>query len=344
MTQTMVNNLHAVMNGFIYQPMEIDSRGYPHFDVGDVIAYEKYAGTSWLDSIFPWQDTHIPWNGMVGHNSLILAMVLQYKGGFRMTLDAPSNSEQQSNYVVEGPLGQAVKELNQTATKLGRSYFGVTTTREDGLVIEREDGVSKLMLNSDVMDWWVDGDRLLYLDALDRRLKFAGTLEGVDGTFSGTVSAAAIIGSTITGGTINGTTISGTNIYGSYIATGLGVYPFIEFSSTARMLAAYGTATRYIKMEANTANLGAPFLSFGFDGQETELAQLIGGFIINAKNGGRVDISGSQIRMVGPTRLQGASANLGNFTYWEAYGTEVSQVVDQLRLLLLYLRGMGILS
>ncbi|KAF9142796.1 hypothetical protein BGX30_002164 [Mortierella sp. GBA39] len=238
MTQTMVNNLQAQLNGFTYLPMTMEARGFPHLDQGDIIGYAQNEGSSWLETITTWESTDIPWDGIRRYSSLILHQVLSFKGGLKLSIDAPSISEQKSEFVVEGSLSQQVNKLNQDAVRYGKPYYGITHSRTEGFVVEREDHLSRLQLNSDVMDWKVDGASVLYLDALARKLKFAGTLEGVDGTFSGTIQGGSFIGgsirigsgfsvdssghmaaagadfsgtisaSVITGGQINGTTIS----------------------------------------------------------------------------------------------------------------------------------------
>ncbi|MGN7167962.1 hypothetical protein ACTHSJ_19050 [Paenibacillus cellulositrophicus] len=249
MTQTMVNNLQAQLNGFSYLPMTMEARGFPHLDQGDIIGYAQNEGSSWLETITTWESTDIPWDGIRRYSSLILHQVLSFKGGLKLSIDAPSISEQKSEFVVEGSLSQQVNKLNQDAVRYGKPYYGITHSRTEGFVVEREDHLSRLQLNSDVMDWKVDGTSVLYLDALARRLKFAGTLEGVDGTFSGTIQGGSFVGgsirigsgfsvdssghmaaagadfsgtisaSVITGGQINGTTISGSTIIGSVLKT-----------------------------------------------------------------------------------------------------------------------------
>lgn len=101
--------------------------------------------------------------------------------------------------------------------------------REKGLIIEKDDRSSRVIMNSDEMEWSVNGVRRLYYNNVENRLCFSGTLEaadgifsgdlsavggtftgtlqGVDGSFSGTISASTITGSTINGGTITGSLI-----------------------------------------------------------------------------------------------------------------------------------------
>lgn len=125
-----------------------------------------------------------------------------------MTLEAPSVSEQQSEFGVDGSLTAAVNKLNKDALKEGKSYYGATLTRTEGLTIEREDHLSKVILNSDKMSFQANGQDAIYFDIPSRRYKFNGTLEATDGVFSGNLQAA---GGTFTGdlraagGTFTGT-------------------------------------------------------------------------------------------------------------------------------------------
>lgn len=196
MTQAMVNDLRATLNGFSYLPLTMRAQGYPQLEQGDVIAFEQQEGTSWDETVSTWEDTQIPWDGIVRYRSLILHQVFRFAGGLSMTLEAPSVSEQQSEFKVDGTLTTAVNKLNKEAVKEGKSYYGATLTRTEGLTIEREDHLSKVILNSDKMSFQANGQDAIYFDIPSRRYKFNGTLEATDGVFSGNLQAA--------GGTFSG--------------------------------------------------------------------------------------------------------------------------------------------
>lgn len=248
-TQAMVNSMLAVLNGFSYLPLTMDSRGFPQLEQGDVIGFAQDEGTSWLEATTPWQDTEIPWNGIVQYKTIILHQSISFRGGLRMTIDAPSVSEQQSEFAVEGSLTQQVNKLDKNAVKEGKKYYGATITRTEGLIIEREDHISKAVFNSDELSFYANGDRALWFDLPSRKFKFTGTLEGVDGIFTGKIQGGSFVGgsiqigssfsvnneghmvavgaefsgdisaSVITGGQINGTNITGADILGSKIRT-----------------------------------------------------------------------------------------------------------------------------
>ncbi|WFR60875.1 hypothetical protein P9222_20310 [Paenibacillus amylolyticus] len=190
MTQSMVNNLQTTLNGFSYLPLTMRAQGYPQLEQGDVISFEQQEGTSWDQTVSTWEDTHIPWDGIVRYKSLILHQVFRFAGGLSMTLEAPSVSEQQSEFKVDGTLTTAVNKLNKEAVKEGKSYYGATLTRTEGLTIEREDHLSKAVFNSDELTFYAGSDKAIWFDVPSRRYRLSGTLEAVDGVFSGNLQAA----------------------------------------------------------------------------------------------------------------------------------------------------------
>lgn len=227
MTQTMVNNLLSNLNGFAYLPVSMDARGFPQLEVGDLLGFEQDESSAWMDTDIAWQDMHIPWNGMVKYRTVILKQVYGFKGGLNMTIEAPSISAQQSEFVVEGSLTQQVNKLDKNAIKEGKKYYGATITRTEGLIIEREDHLSKAVFNSDELSFYANGDRALWFDLPSREFIFGGNLQAAGGTFSGDLSA---VGGTFTGtlvgvdGTFSGTLsagrVEGSEIYGTYIQGG----------------------------------------------------------------------------------------------------------------------------
>lgn len=329
MTQAMVNDLHTIINGFAYQPMEMDARGYPHLDVGDVIGYEVYEGNSWIDTITPWQTTHIPWNGMVRYRSLILTMVLQYKGGFRMTLDAPSTSEQQSEYVVKGAVTEQVEKLNKDAVKLGRNYYGVRTSREEGFVVETEGGGGKGVFNSDELTFWADGQRALWFDIPNKKFKFHGTLEGVDGIFSGSLVAGSVLGALIVG---------------SEITTDQFNFPNCVMSSNNKLFRASKSPTSSISIEANELGSGGPALVYADSGYTTVITQAAKNFIVASP-----DVN-FQFTTFGLISLNGSSVTIKNGvsldTISQPYSTatDVEGIVAAHNQLISNLRAMNILA
>jgi len=224
MTQTMVNNLQSALNGFSYIPVAMDARGFPQLDQGDIIGFEQYEGVSWIEAITSWQDTHIPWDGMVKYQTVNLRQTFGFAGGLKMSIESPSVSEQQSEFKVDGSLTSAVNKLNKTAVKEGKSYYGATITRTEGLVIEREDHLSKAVFNSDELTFYAEGERALWFDIPKRKFIFGGDLEAAGGTFSGTLQAVdGVFTGTLLGadgtftGTLSAGRVEGGEIIGSFI-------------------------------------------------------------------------------------------------------------------------------
>ncbi|RUS47568.1 hypothetical protein [Cohnella sp. AR92] len=256
-TQQIVNDLYAQLNGFSYQPVEMDTRGFPQLEPGDSIDFSRNEGATWAEMTLQWANANIPWDGMVHYKSIILHQTLSFKGGLKMSIKAPSKSEQRSEFVTKGPLTQQVETIDKTAVKQGKSYYGVTTSKEEGLVIDRDDGKAKAVFNADELTFYKGSSKALWFDVANDKYKFSGTLEGVDGIFSGTIQAGTIIGGTISGssisaGTISGTTITGgtingTTITGSLIRTAASGQR-IELSTTGKLLAAYYNDSDYIAL------------------------------------------------------------------------------------------------
>ncbi|GBF78263.1 hypothetical protein PA598K_06881 [Paenibacillus sp. 598K] len=246
-TPQIANGILAAMNGFSYVPVAMDARGYPQLEMGDRISYLQYEGNTWETAIKPWEDTDVPWDGLSRYETIIMHQVFDFRGGLSMSVDSPSQSEQQSEYPVVGTVTSEINRLSKSAVKQGRNYFGVNISKERGLVVDRSDGLASSVWNSDEFRFTADGEDALWFDVPSRKFMFSGTLEGADGRFSGTIEGGRFVGGSIqigssfsvdesghmkavggefsgtisaavfNGGQINGTTITGTTIRGSTI-------------------------------------------------------------------------------------------------------------------------------
>jgi len=245
-TQDIVNALHANLNGFTYMPLEMAARGYPQLEAGDRVGYIRNESTAWIDTTTPWDNMNLPWDGLVGYETILLHTVFTFKGGLFMTIDAPSESEQKSEFQVDGTLTTAVNTLNKTTVKQGRHYFGVTITKEDGLIVERDDQASKVILNSDEMSFWADGERAIWFDVPSRRYKFSGILEASE-IIGGKITGSEFEAGVITGGIITGTEINGGTITGSLVRTSAS-FPRTEMDVTGNFLAAYYSEDSWLKI------------------------------------------------------------------------------------------------
>ncbi|MFC5468407.1 polymer-forming cytoskeletal protein [Cohnella suwonensis] len=341
-TQTITDALFAQLNGFSYQPVTMDARGFPQIEAGDRIRFGQAVDSpAWQDADTAWQDTAYSWDGFIGGGiTLALHMVFSFKGGLKMSLEAPSKSEQQSEFVVEGSLTQQVNKINRDAVWQGKSYFGVTVTRTDGLIVEREDHASKAIFNSDKISMQAGGVDKIYFDPVSGKYKFNGTLEASDGVFSGTLSAAngsfsgtlvaangtftgtlvgvdgefsgTISASTITGGTINGTTITGSLIQTS------ASYPRAAMNNASNLFGAYKDANNYIEMNSNY--IGAPVINVASSGAiRGQVGSSSGGTndlfvsassILNLRSGGDIyldpGVSGGKVRTSWSELIDGA--------------------------------------
>ena len=257
-TQQIANNLLAALNGFAYAPMEMDVRGYPQLEPGDVIQFERDESMAWMDADIAWQDADFPWDGVVRYKTIILHQKMTFRGGLAMSLEAPSKSEQQSEFPVKGTFTEAIDRLNRNAVKQNKTYYGVSISPDYGLKVGRGDGLAEVVLNADEFRFRADGEDALWFDVPNRRWKFTGTLEGADGVFSGTIEAGTIIGGVINGAEINGAVINGGEIYGAYIATSESV-PRVEMSASGNRIRASLSSNNYAEIvpvsESNTPAL-----------------------------------------------------------------------------------------
>lgn len=218
-TQAIADALCASLSGVSYLPLTMDAKGYPQLEQGDRIGIGLYEGTSWMETLTPWMETEIPWTGVVQHQSYILHQVFTFRGGLLMSIESPAVSEQKSEFKVPGTLSEAVDKLDKTSLKEGKRYYGVTTTRTEGIKVQTDAGAYSIF-NADELSFYDDeGNHALWFDSINKRYQFSGTLIGVDGEFSGNLSAATgtFAGDlSAAGGTFEGTLVG---VDGTFIGT-----------------------------------------------------------------------------------------------------------------------------
>jgi len=185
-TQTMADALLVQLSGFSFTPIQMDMRGYPQIEAGDHIRYGRAApDLTWGGADVAWQDADFSWDSYYdGAQSLALNMTFGFKGGLSLQIDAPAKSEQESEFGVDGILTAAINRLNRNSVKKGKTYYGLTITDDEGLVVERSDHKSKITLNSDTMRWDVDGSAALEYDALAGKLRYRGDIIMEGGSIS----------------------------------------------------------------------------------------------------------------------------------------------------------------
>jgi len=340
-TQAMANKILAAINGFSYVPISMPAKGFPHLDQGDIISFETVESMSWEDADMSWDEADFPWDGAKQYQTIILHQVLDFRGGLVMQIEAPSVSEQQSEFPVEGTLTEAVNRLNRNAVRYGKPYYGVTHSRTEGIVVQREDGAAKAVFNADELSFYANGNRALWFDAPNLRWKFSGTLEGVDGTFSGTVQAGQIIGGRIEGAEIYGAEVYGGLITGTTIQTNQsGVFPRIELSATEDFLSAYVSPSNYLRI--STLGHSDPVIDFYSGGFVSSMVQYGPTLNLLATNG--LHLQGHQyFRLTGPVSLNDGIP-LGSISVGNVGTPTVELVTFVLNELLGVLRSMRILQ
>lgn len=308
MSQEMVDDLLDQINGLAYVPIEMDARGFPHMELGDVIGYEYTESMAWDEAKIPWQDAHFPWDGKLRYRTIILRQSFGFRGGLSMRIEAPSKSEQQSEFKLEGSLTQQVNRLTQSSVRYDKPYYGVTHSRDEGIVVQREDGKAKAVFNADELSFYANGTHALWFDVPNLRWKFSGTLEGVDGTFSGKIEAGEIVGGTIQGAEINGVEINGAEINGAEINGGIitgstiqtgvpGLYPRISLDSSSVLLSAQTSPLK--RFEVRVIAQDEPTLFF-FDGDKGSLIWQLGD-TLNITSADKIRLYGdAEVSLGGP--------------------------------------------
>lgn len=178
LTQTIVDDLLTVLNGFAYQPIVMTGFGIPQLNVGDRIGYGGSADT------------------------LALNVTWRFRGGMSMQLDAPSKSEQKSEFGFDTSFAGQINSLANRAVLLGNAYYGISFSRERGLEQLREDGEGRAEWNADTLTFqrsdgnggWVD---VLYFDAVEKTMVFDGKLstqliEALEAQFGTTITNVLI--------------------------------------------------------------------------------------------------------------------------------------------------------
>jgi hypothetical protein len=217
-TEGQMATIHAALNGFSYMPVTMPWRGNLYSEVGDIASVAKSSALTWAGCEFTWDAADIRWDTVEFVRAIVLRSKITFKGGLKMEWTSPSASAQKSEFGFTGTVTQKVQKLEKTAVREDREYYGVMVSRANGLVVNHSSGRSKAILNSDKLTFQAGGVDKIYFDTLTDKYRINGTLEAVDGVFSGSLNAAtgtfagAFIGSLtadrISGGTLSGVTIN----------------------------------------------------------------------------------------------------------------------------------------
>jgi hypothetical protein len=201
MDEDILDDVYNTLNGFEYIPYELDYKCFPNLEIGDVVTIEQSVGSSWLETTKTWGNADFAWNhDIISFNVIVLYNKITYKGGLRSTLKADSESQQTSEFKVKGSLRQYIENIDKNTIKEGKVYNGVTTSREEGVVVERSDGKAKTIMNAtEGISIYSDlgyGLAKNFFVGLDGRIQAKGIDIDGSGTFSGELNAA--------GGTFSG--------------------------------------------------------------------------------------------------------------------------------------------
>jgi hypothetical protein len=216
MDQGILNTVMATVNGFSYTPFTMDWRGRPDLEVGDAVAVTRRDGTTFPSAIFT--------------NKAF------FKGGLKASTSAPSYSPQRSEFDFKGSLQNQIRQ----SIKSDFPYYGVSIGRLNGLKIEKSDGLTKAVFNSDKISISKGDTPMFYVDA-DGNMNLAGiiTLQdlkdsngtslltgdklSIDGLRigTGTIAADKLVARTITAasGVIDDATISAAQIQDATITS-----------------------------------------------------------------------------------------------------------------------------
>jgi len=293
MTQDIINDLYQELYAFEYVPYSMNWRCWPYIEPGDQVIIETKKGELL--------------------RTYILQNKIVFKGGLRAETNAPAKSPQESEFAHKGTLTQKIEYIDKTKLTEGKSYYGVRTSRDFGLKIKREDGLSEVTLNSDVLEFCANGEKKLYFDVQEALYKFTGK----------------IIASMFEGGTINignGTFEVDEN---GKVTMKSGDIVITRQDGKARVVISEASGMSFQKLNETTQEW-EDTIALDANGEGV----LVGGTIKTAKDGKRIEISSNQIRSYNDSgKLHGLSTNnsTDRFGDWEFYddGTRVFVVYNK---------------
>lgn len=169
-TEDILINIFNTLSGFSYVPISLQWRGNIYTEVGDTVSIGKGSLVTWDTCSYTWSGAEIPWDGVEFFTSVVLRSKLVFKGGLSTEISSPAPSEQKSSLEYEGSLSKQVK----SALKQDLDYYGVVIGRQSGLKIKHSSGRSEVTLNSDKIAFEVDGEDVLYFDAVNKKYKYKG--------------------------------------------------------------------------------------------------------------------------------------------------------------------------
>ncbi len=183
MNQTMVNNLQATLNNIRYIPFNMDWKGFPYLELGDVVEIEQTQTPSWLEAVMPWQEADFAWGSLPVFRSILMSNKMTYKGGLKATSGASAVSPQKSETVFNGTIAEQLNALEKVTVREGKRYYGVTIRREDGINVQSTSG-GEATFNADKIEMKGPTGLGLYFDAITGKYKFKGDIIMESGSIS----------------------------------------------------------------------------------------------------------------------------------------------------------------
>lgn len=147
--ETIHQDLYDRFNGFTYRPASVSYIGFPQLEVGDMVSISTDVSIAWEDAYMTWLLADFTWDSELEDvNLYIFEHVLSIKGGMRGQFKSSPMSEQNVSDVYGTGLSTYIQKIDQSTLKESIPYNGVTTSRSEGVVVERSDGLAKAVLNA----------------------------------------------------------------------------------------------------------------------------------------------------------------------------------------------------
>lgn len=142
-------DLYSRFNGFTYVPVSIEYIGFPFLEAGDKISIAKDARIKWGEAFVTWELADFAWDRAVENvQAYVFETTLSITGGLRGNIKSPAVSEQESASTSAGTLSNYVQQLDKATVKESIAYNGVTTSRAEGVVVNKSDGLAKAVFNA----------------------------------------------------------------------------------------------------------------------------------------------------------------------------------------------------
>ena len=114
------------------------------------------------------------------HTGIICTANVRYGPGVVWDIGSPGDTALEHEYPYEGSYSRAIRQR----VALNHAYYGVTIDRTNGLKVEKSDGSSQAVFNSDKIAFQVGGVDKVYFDAVAGKYKFVGDIIMEGGSIS----------------------------------------------------------------------------------------------------------------------------------------------------------------